>query len=172
MKLVKFLSNNNGKPIDYPIENYYMSFGYDLKEAFEYDLNYLINNFFPETKIISTCVARPEQDKFRDELINLYKKCVVSGNTSKDELEACHIVPFCFGGKSNVNNGLLLEITLHRTYDKFAWSINPNSLQIVINPNSDVTRIKEYNGKKVNLNITPELLLNLNTHWIKFKKMC
>lgn len=73
------------------------------------------------------------QTTFRKELLKKFNnKCVVSEINCVDELEAAHLVPFCEDNKLDINNGLILTRNLHATFDKYHWSINPNTLLIEI----------------------------------------
>ena len=44
--------------------------------------------------------------------------------------EACHIIPFSESNNFDIDNGLLLNSNLHKLFDKYYWSINPETLCI------------------------------------------
>jgi predicted restriction endonuclease len=76
--------------------------------------------------------VRSEQDKFRHNIINRDKCCVIS-KTDYDDCEAAHIVPFAESNNYDIDNGLLLDKTLHSSFDKHYWCIDPTTLRIVLN---------------------------------------
>ena len=77
--------------------------------------------------------ARKGQGAFRDTLINLYgQKCMVSGCTAEQALEAAHIIPYAHTKCNLPENGLLLRADIHTLFDQLLLSINPNSLKVII----------------------------------------
>ena len=82
-----------------------------------------------------------------------------------DELTAAHIIPIKENENYDIDNGLLLTENLHKTFDKYRWSINPDTLLIEINKNIDVGSIKKYQNYKVPLQINTELYSNLLLHY-------
>ena len=62
----------------------------------------------------------------------------------------------------------LIEKNKHSTFDKYLWSINPNTLKIEINNNKNVGFIKKYVDNKVNIKLNDELFNNLNNHYTNF----
>lgn len=55
------------------------------------------------------------------------------------------------------NNGLLLETNLHKTFNRYLWTINPDTLEIESDPNKITNTVKNNIGKKVNLELNPFL---------------
>ncbi len=135
----------------------YSDLGYDEKDEMEDDLIFLKNTFYNNLEIIyennkSLHDNRPMQQKFKENLINKYKKCVVTGGDCLDELEGAHIIPFCQDKNNNsISNGLLLKSTIHKTFDKYKWAINPSNLLIEVKKNVNAGEIEAYEGKKVEL---------------------
>jgi len=70
------------------------------------------------------------QIEFRNNLIERFNRCIITGS---DIFDACHIVPFSEYQNMDVNNGILLTKTYHDYYDKYIWSINPQTFLIEIN---------------------------------------
>ncbi len=144
-------------------------FGYKYNELFKLDLNLLLTHVYTEVNLVQEQKTRLEQHEFRSELLKLYNgACVISGNDCEEELEACHIVPFSDKGESDLSNGLILERNIHATFDKYYWSINPDTLEIEVNPNKKTKSINKYIGNKVNLTMNPFLYCNLKSHYEKF----
>ena len=169
MDLENYLDNLNNNKITNKILSTYKYFGYDYQEIFCTDLNLLLKYVYTELKIVEEKNKRTEQHEFRSELLKLYNgSCVVSGNDCEEELEACHIVPFSEQGDSDITNGLILERNIHATFDKYYWSINPDTLEIEVNPNKKTKSINQYIGSKVNLIMNPFLYCNLKSHYEKF----
>ena len=65
-------------------------------------------------------------------------------------------------GSYDINNGLLLTSTLHKTFDKYYWSI------IETKNNINIGSIKNYVGNKVNLELNDNLIKSLEYHYKQF----
>jgi hypothetical protein len=140
----------------------YIYFDYENYDEMEYDLDFLIETIFQNYKIISSqSETRLSQSTFREGLIQKYGKCIITDTNCLDELEAAHIIPYK-EDKHNffVSNGLLLKSNIHKTFDKYKWTINPDTFMIEVKNNIDVGEIKKYQGTKVNLNHSDLLLVN------------
>ena len=64
---------------------------------------------------------RDGQEEFRNNLINLDKHCIISGD-DPNMCQACHIIPLCDSKSYNINNGILLNYNFHNMFDKFYLS--------------------------------------------------
>lgn len=95
---------------------------------------------------------RRKQQKFRENIIDIYKTCIITGIDS-EICEASHIVPFCDSNnndKYDMYNGLLLSPDMHRLFDKNYLIINPDTLVLeIIEKYSKVEPYKNYHGKKI-----------------------
>ena len=104
---------------------------------------------------------------FRNKVLNLYnRKCLIT-SYEEEECEVAHILPFCecsSSQKYDIYNGLILSANLHKLFDKYIFSINPETLMIEVKGDH---RIKKYHGLKLNLN--KECLPYLKMHYNKFK---
>lgn len=60
---------------------------------------------------------RRGQAKFRQDLIEAYGQCLVTGCTYEPILEAAHIYPYSEGGNFSIENGLLLRADIHTLFD-------------------------------------------------------
>jgi predicted restriction endonuclease len=171
-KLEDYLDKINNKELEDSIFNKYKDFDYDDEDIFQFDLEFLINNIYNikivETKLIDLKQKRMGQQEFRQKVLELYgSKCIVSGNDCPAELEAAHIVPFSEQTNYDLSNSLLLERNLHSTFDKYLWSINPETFMIEVKDNCG--SIKKYEGKILNLN--DDLKFNLREHYSSFKHL-
>jgi hypothetical protein len=176
--LEKYLKNdcNNNFVIFNNLD--YTYFGYENDDEMEFDLQFLIETLFPDYMIIYDedeieddnikkiiKESRPNQTTFRNNLIKKYEgKCIITGDECLDQLEACHIVPYA-ENKNNcmTTNGLLLKVTLHKTFDTYKWAINPTTMMIEIKKSvneKDIGDIKEYQGIKVDLDTNDIILIN------------
>lgn len=140
-------------------------FNYPNKEIFICDIEFLIKTVYPNIKIYQDSNIRLSQTEFRNGLIKFYGFCVITQNDSLEELEAAHIVEYKDLGDSDIYNGLLLEANLHKTFDKYLWTINPDSMLVESSPNNITKSIKNYIGKKINLSMNPILHTNLKKRY-------
>ena len=151
-------------------ENNYKQFNYDSYEEFKIDLDFLLSNIYSDIHIINfqTREQRLDQDTFRKELIKKYNRCVISDSIDI-ECEACHIIPYSICKNFDIDNGLLLSSDLHKTFDKYCWSINPKTLKVEINKNiKDCGKIKNYEDTTVNIKLNNRLYNNLLYHYNMF----
>jgi hypothetical protein len=151
--------------IDLELLNCWEYFLYPNKEIFIADIELLIQTIYPNLKICQNSQARLSQTEFRNGLVNMYGACVITQNESIEELEAAHIIEYKNCGNFDISNGLLLEANLHKTFDKYLWTINPDTLQIESNCENITKSIKNYIGKKVNLPVNPILYYNLKKRY-------
>jgi hypothetical protein len=170
-KLEDFLDKNENGKIDLSIYQKYKDFEYLNEDIFTVDLNFLLENIY-NIKIYDESRKRLSQQEFRNKLMELYNyKCIVTGDKCIRELTACHIIPFAEDENYDLDNGLVLKESIHRTFDDFFWSINPETLKIEINKNIDECgEIKEYEDKEINLEINSEIKENLKWHHNNFIK--
>ena len=163
----QYLDNLENKNLANNIFSSYKYFGYEYEEVFRIDLLLLLDEVYKEIKIVGNNKIRLEQKKFKKNLLKLYNnKCVITKNDNECELEACHIIPVSENGDYSNNNGLLLTKNLHSSFDRFEWSINPDTLKIE-NVNKKGS-IKEYIGNIINIKMNPFLYINLKWHYEKF----
>lgn len=155
--------------IDSSILSSYEKFGYDNEDLYLLHLNFMLKNLY-DIKIVENKRKRLNQKEFRECLINKYKCCIVSSETCLDELAAAHIIPINEKENYDIDNGLLLCENLHKTFDKYKWSINPETLMIEIKKNCNVGSIKKYENKILNINMNPILRKNLYEHYKNFQK--
>ena len=148
-------------------ENNYKQFNYDSYEEFKIDLDFLLTNIYSDIQIINlqTKEQRLNQDTFRKEVIKKYNRCIIS-HSIDIECEACHIIPYSICKNFDIDNGLLLSSDLHKTFDKYCWSINPKTLKVEINKNiNDCGKIKNYEDTIVNIKLNNRLYNNLLYHY-------
>ena len=98
-------------------------------------------------KTLKSIVSRRGQKKFRNELVAVYKKCVVTECSLVQALEAAHIVGYNGDKTNHIQNGLLLRSDIHTLYDLGLISINPSTLKIEISSELHDTEYESYEGK-------------------------
>lgn len=79
--------------------------------------------------------ARRGQQQFRDQLRRTYgDRCLVTGCTVLEVLEAAHINPYRGASDNHVQNGLLLRADIHTLFDLNLVGIDPESLAVSVHP--------------------------------------
>ena len=170
-KSLSIIDNNSQEIIIKDFLDNYQKYNYDDESEMELDLNILLKVKYKNIKRVEerTELDRKFQKRFKKDLLERYNnKCIISNNDCKDELEAAHIIAVSEHGSYDVDNGLLLSSNLHKTFDKYYWSINPNTLVIEIKENTNVGSITKYKGIKIDIELNHTILKNLEYHYNKF----
>lgn len=169
-RLEQYLDNYDNKELTNSIYKMYKDFLYENEDLYLFHLDFLLENVY-SIKIIENKRKRLNQTEFRKQIIKKFNStCIISGITCIDELTAAHIIPITEDENYDIDNGLLLVENLHKTFDKYFWSINPDSLLIEINQNINVGSIQKYNNLKINLQMNNMLYSNLRIHYDLFIK--
>lgn len=142
------------------------------EDEYKSKINNIIDNnllFVENNKLIRNPIA---QDMYRKAIINRYKKCIIS-NMNIEVCEACHIIPFSESNNFDINNGLLLNSNLHKLFDKYYWSINPETLCVEVSKKCNTYDcITIYNNKHlVILKQFNETIEYLKEHYKQFKML-
>ena len=150
-------------------------FGFESISIFKIHILFYIKKF---TKIEYKDMVniRDWQHDFRQNVCELYNnKCIISNIECKSELEAAHIKEYKYGGTYSKYNGILLTSNLHKTFDRYLWTINPDTFKIEIKNNHTNGSINKYDGKYIKLPMINELINNLKFRYelfIKKKWIC
>lgn len=98
--------------------------------------------------------------EFKKKVKEYYNEsCVISG-ADFDECSICHIKPFYLCNddeKYDPCNGIILSESLHRLFDKYYFTINPNTFKIII---SNEIKNKKLLINKYNNNLIIDLDIN------------
>lgn len=99
---------------------------------------------------------RKYQHYLREGVFDKYNNaCVISGCSRKLCLEAAHIKPVCEcepHEKYDINNVILLWMDLHKYFDAYQMSINPNTFRVEVKATcDDYEWLKPFIGKYVKL---------------------
>lgn len=79
-------------------------------------------------RILALVTSRPSQAKFRREVISAYDgKCILTGESILDVVDACHIIDYSNGGPDIVQNSLCLRTDLHTLFDRGKLRISKDS---------------------------------------------
>ena len=107
-----------------------------LLENYNFDVDFEI---YFDRKETEEREKRKYQQKLRKAAFDRYKNCVVSGRPEELLLEAAHIKPVSECDtekeKEDINNVLLLWHDIHKYFDNYLVSINPETCFFEINNN-------------------------------------
>jgi hypothetical protein len=114
-------------------------------------------------------VWRRGQPEFRRKLLDAYGRCVITGCTSKDALEAAHIRPYSDTKNNDPSNGLLLRADIHTLFDRHLIGIDPEKMTVCI-AQSLLEDYGQFNGKSLQLPDNDRLRDSLRTRYQEYKK--
>jgi len=60
---------------------------------------------------------RPNQARFRKDILAAYSRCVITNVTMPEVLEAAHIKPFKYNGEDTIANGFTMRMDIHLLFD-------------------------------------------------------
>ncbi len=147
-----------------------------LKLLNDYDIDILnlvflqAHNYIFNKQKFKEELIRIFQHKFRIQLEKLYGSCIITYVTI---YKACHIIPFCnsdYTNKYDIDNGLLMRNDLHDMFDKYIFSINPQTMQLEFDNNffRNTSNKKTYEylyGYVLTIDTNKKLLANLQQHY-------
>jgi hypothetical protein len=85
--------------------------------------------------VVRNTRLRSGQADFRSEVLAFHhERCCVTGCGESVLLEAAHIVPYRGTHSHDVQNGLCLRVDIHRLFDRYLLSIDPESFQLLVAP--------------------------------------
>lgn len=89
-----------------------------------------------KTTVIQTVRERQGQTEFRNALLIAYaERCAISGCTTTELLDACHIFPAKHDNSTHgLDNGLLLRTDLHTLFDLGLLAIHPKKRTVWLSP--------------------------------------
>ena len=119
---------------------------------------------------INTEIRNPVlQNEFRNNLIEKFNCCIIT-KLHYDLCDASHIIPFSESQNFDISNGILLNKILHKLFDNFHFSINPDTLRVVVNIKSiHYEYLKNIVDVETTININDiKLIENLKIHYEQF----
>ena len=133
------------------------------------DDSFVITNTDERSFSVTKIANRIGQSHFRKQLIDLWKGCSISGCKTLSALDAAHIAPYRGEKDNDIRNGLLLRADLHRLFDAFLISINPDNLTVHISPKISDPTYNQFEGVKIQLEEEYKLSeAALQYHWFYF----
>ena len=72
--------------------------------------------------------SRPNQARFRSEVLKACQRCVITNVTMPEVLEAAHIKPFKYKGEDTVANGFAMRTDIHTLFDSGHLRISEEGL--------------------------------------------
>jgi hypothetical protein len=70
--------------------------------------------------------TRPNQAKFRKEVLQACERCIITNITMPEVLEAAHIKPFKYNGEDTIANGFAMRVDIHLLFDSGHLRISEN----------------------------------------------
>lgn len=165
--LENHLDKHDNGTLEKDIYDRYNDYNYESEKLFKLHLDFMLNNLY-NIKLTEPKRKRLNQTEFREKVRSRFNyKCLITGDSCMDELDTAHIIPVNENESYDLDNGLLLKTNIHRTFDKYLWSINPETKKIETK-NKNIGEIKNYNGTIVDIDINYILKENLKWHYQRF----
>jgi hypothetical protein len=82
-------------------------------------------------RIAAAIAGRRGQQEFRQTLLQIYKRCLITGCDAEAVLEAAHIQPYSEAGTFDISNGLLLRADIHTLFDLGLLTIDVSDLTVI-----------------------------------------
>ncbi|MER9171188.1 HNH endonuclease [Mesorhizobium australicum] len=118
------------------------------------DTEFLLDELVDERKRQeSLLVIREGANDFRRAVLREWKRCAVTGSTTKEVLDAAHVYRY-FGLKTNdIRNGIMLRRDIHSLFDKYLMSFaeSGDTLRIVLSQKLKGSEYEKYDGVLVEL---------------------
>ncbi|MDR1966219.1 MAG: HNH endonuclease [Synergistaceae bacterium] len=100
--------------------------GETLQEATEHIQNSDIASEIERKRVSHFKTARPNQARFRKEVLLACKRCVITNVTMPEVLEAAHIKPYKYNGEDTIANGFAMRMDIHLLFDTGHLRISEN----------------------------------------------
>ena len=95
-------------------------------------------------------VVRRGQSEFRDQLLDAYQRCAVTGSEVAAVLEAAHIDRYFGDHSHHVTNGLLLRSDIHTLFDAQLLTVDDN-YQVRVSPRLANSEYAQFENRRVHL---------------------
>ncbi len=76
-----------------------------------------VTSEFERKRVQYSRTARPNQGRFRKEILRACSRCIITNVTMPEILEAAHIKPFKYNGEDTVANGFAMRTDIHTLFD-------------------------------------------------------
>jgi len=96
--------------------------------------------------------VRKGQKAFRANIIEAYNgKCAITQCDTLEVLEAAHIVPYLGDDTNHKQNGFLLRVDIHKLFDNFLLTIDPNEYKVLISEKLKSSQYNQFNMIQISL---------------------
>lgn len=115
-------------------------------------------------------VLRRYQSAFRQALLSKRpNRCAITGTSELSVLEAAHIIPYAerFADRDKSENGLLLRSDIHKLFDAYLISINPETKAIEVSERVTSPDYQSLSGKILTDEVSAK---SLSFHFESFRK--
>ena len=68
-------------------------------------------------RVQNSRISRPNQAKFRHDVLAACQRCIITNVTMPEVLEAAHIKPFKYNGEDTIANGFAMRTDIHTLFD-------------------------------------------------------
>jgi hypothetical protein len=102
-----------------------------------------------QERIAASIAGRRGQQEFRQKLLCLYKRCLITGCDAEEVLEAAHIQAYREAGTFDVRNGLLLRADIHTLFDLGLIAIDTADMTVITAEALKNTVYAEFNKKNL-----------------------
>lgn len=100
----------------------------------------------------ASIVQRQGQSDFRHKLLIAYKgRCLITGCKVEETIEAAHIIPYQGVATNNLTNGLTLRADVHKLFDLYLLSVNPENYEVLVSPRLAETYYEQFAYQKLHL---------------------
>lgn len=101
-------------------------------------------------RVLREIAARQGQPLFRRRLVDVYQsRCVLSGCSTVEALEAAHIRPYRGPLSNTPTNGILLRADLHTLFDLRLFGIQPHDRKVHVSSRLKASEYAELEGKRL-----------------------
>eukprot|EP01117_Protostelium_nocturnum_P011591 TRINITY_DN4205_c0_g1_i1.p1 TRINITY_DN4205_c0_g1~~TRINITY_DN4205_c0_g1_i1.p1 ORF type:complete len:649 (+),score=139.62 TRINITY_DN4205_c0_g1_i1:134-2080(+) len=94
--------------------------------------------------------------QFKEDIIERYKRCIISECDVLEGCEAAHIQPLAYFGTNETSNGILLRKDLHSLFDLHLVRLKPfpnsDKVEIELDPSISTSYYQSLNGKTITIN--------------------
>lgn len=97
-------------------------------------------------------LKKPEQSSIRRELLKVYGKCALTGETTPSVLEAAHIIEAGKQGSYTLTNCILLRADLHKLFDRGLLTFS-SSGEVNLAPEIKGNYVQQLTGKSLPIDV-------------------
>jgi hypothetical protein len=113
-------------------------------------------------RIMSAVLSRPGQSRFRQNILQAFNgRCIITGDSIDNILEAAHIIPVANGGSDGPENGLCLRVDIHRLFDSGNIRLRQDGQIHLSNP---IRESPNYGFLPERIAL-PQFINPVNVHW-------